>query len=181
MKGVGDDAVREAARELQPVCRDHGVPLLINDRPDLAAETGAEGVHIGQEDADYATARRLMGGGKIVGVTCGNSRKLAAAAAAAGADYVAFGAFYPTATKVPKTRAETELLRRWREQSDVPCVAIGGITPDNCSPLVAAGADYLATISAVWQHADGPAKAVRAFNRAIADALEQRAEARPGD
>ena len=181
MKGVDDDAVRGAARQLHPVCRDHGVPFLINDRPDLAAETGADGVHIGQEDADYATARHLVGADGIVGVTCHDSRELAAAAAAAGADYVAFGAFYPTTTKTPKTRATPELLRRWRGHSSVPCVAIGGITPDNCAPLVAAGADYLAVITAAWQHGDGPAAGIRAFNRAIADALAPRREGLAGN
>ena len=181
MKGVDDDSVREAARRLHPACRDHGVPLLINDRPDLAADTGVDGVHIGQEDADYATARRLVGAGGIVGVTCHDSRELAQAAAAAGADYVAFGAFYPTTTKTPKTRATPELLRWWRGHSSVPCVAIGGITPANCAPLVAAGADYLAVITAVWQHGDGPAAAILAFNRAIADALAPHREGPAGN
>ena len=140
----------------------------MNDRPDLAAELGCDGVHVGQEDVAYKEARRIVGPDAIVGVTCHNSRHLAMVAAEQGADYVAFGAFYPTGTKDPKARAEPEILQWWSELMEVPCVAIGGITVENCAPLVEAGADFLAVVAGVWDHKDGPAAAVRAFNEVIA-------------
>lgn len=170
LKGAGDDAVRRAADALRPVAQSRGVALLMNDRPDLAAATGCDGVHVGQADAGYAEARRILGPDGIVGVTCHDSRHLAMEAAEAGADYVAFGAFFPTATKAPKSRAEPEILAWCQEILTVQSVAIGGITPENCRPLVRAGADFLAVISSVWTHPDGPAAAVRAFDRAIAAA-----------
>lgn len=127
-------------------------------------------MHVGQADADYATARATVGDDAIVGVTCHDSIEFALRAAEAGADYVAFGAFFPTATKTPKARAEIETLEWWARFMTVPCVAIGGITPENCQPLVTAGADFLAVVSAVWDRPDGPAAAVRAFADAIAAA-----------
>jgi len=142
--------------------------VLMNDRPDLAAETGCDGVHVGQEDMTYKEARRIVGDRATVGVTCHNSRHLAMAAAEQGADYVAFGAFFPTGTKVPKFSAEPEILQWWSEIFEIPCVAIGGITVGNCRPLVEAGADFLAVVAGVWDHPQGPAAAVRAFNEAIA-------------
>lgn len=141
--------------------------MLLNDRPDLAFETGCDGVHIGQEDATYAQARKAVGDG-IVGVTCHNSRHLAMEAGEAGADYVAFGAFFPTNTKEAKFSAEPELLEWWSDLMTVPAVAIGGITVDNCRPLVEAGADFLAVSAGVWNHPEGPAAAVKAFNRVMA-------------
>lgn len=168
LKGASDDEIRRAADALRPVAQERGVAFLMNDRPDLAVETGCDGVHIGQEDTTYAAARRIVGPDAIVGVTCHNSRHLAMVAAEQGADYVAFGAFFPTGTKQPKTRAEPDILRLWSEIMEVPCVAIGGITIANCGVLVEAGADFLAVVSAVWDHPDGPAAAVKAFNEAIA-------------
>jgi thiamine-phosphate pyrophosphorylase len=168
LKGTGDDAVRRAARTLMPVCHAHDVAFILNDRPDLAAALGADGVHIGQEDADYASARAAMGSAGIVGVTCHASKHLAYEAAEQGADYVAFGAFFPTATKAPKARADVELLRDWSLSMTVPCVAIGGITVENCAPLVEAGADFLAVVNGVWGHPAGPAAAVAAFNEIFA-------------
>ncbi len=112
----------------------------------------------------------MLGLGRIIGVTCHASRHLAIEAAEAGADYVAFGAFFPSASKAAKHRAEPEIIRWWSELMTVPCVAIGGITPENCAPLVAAGADFLAVISAVWDHPQGPGAAIKAFARAIAAA-----------
>jgi thiamine-phosphate pyrophosphorylase len=152
------------------VAQQRGVAFLMNDRPDLALATGCDGVHVGQEDGTYAEARRILGLGRIVGVTCHASRHLAIEAAEAGADYVAFGAFFPTSSKETKHHADVELLRWWSEIMTVPSVAIGGITPDNCAPLVKAGADFLAVISAVWDHPQGPAAAVKSFLRAIAAA-----------
>lgn len=168
LKEVTDDQVRRAVDLLRPVAQDRGVAVLLNDRPDLAAATGCDGVHIGQQDAPYAEARRLVGADGIVGVTCHDSRHLAMEAGDAGADYVAFGAFFPTRTKPSDYRPGIDLIEWWSEIMEVPSVAIGGITPDNCGPLVDAGADFLAVVSAVWDHPDGPAAAVRAFGRAIA-------------
>lgn len=169
LKDADDDAVRRACDRLRGVVQDRGIAFILNDRPDLAAELGCDGVHIGQDDATYRDARRAMGEGGIVGVTCHDSRHLAMEAAEAGADYVAFGAFYPTATKEPKTRAEPQLLAWWSELMTVPCVAIGGITLTNAAPLVEAGADFLAVCAGVWEHPDGPAAAVEGFNRLMVE------------
>ena len=174
LKDASDDEVKRAVEALLPLARARGATFILNDRPDLAAATGCDGVHIGQEDASYADARTAMGEGGVVGVTCHDSRDLAIEAGEKGADYVAFGAFFPTGTKQPKTRAGVELLEWWSEIMVVPCVAIGGITPENCAALVRAGADFIAVVSAVWNHSQGPAAAVKAFNQAIAEAEEER-------
>jgi thiamine-phosphate pyrophosphorylase len=147
-----------------PVAQRAGVAFILNDRPDLAAELHCDGVHVGQEDAAYDDARAAVGRDAIVGVTCHDSRHLAIDAAEAGADYVAFGAFFPTATKEPKARAEIETLRWWAEMMTVPVVAIGGITVENARPLIDAGADFLAVSAGVWDYKDGPAAAVKAFD-----------------
>jgi len=164
LKDASDDDIRAAAEILLPVADAQGVTFIMNDRPDLAAATGCDGVHIGQQDASYAEAREAIGPDRVVGVTCHDSRHLAMVAGEDGADYVAFGAFFPTETKQAATRAEPDLLSWWSELTVVPCVAIGGITVENCPPLVAAGADFLAVVSAVWDHPEGPAEAVKAFN-----------------
>jgi thiamine-phosphate pyrophosphorylase len=165
LKDASDDDIRRACDALRPIAQERDVAFLMNDRPDLARETGCDGVHIGQEDTPYAEARKIVGADAIVGVTCHDSRHLAMIAGEAGADYVAFGAFYPTATKEAKTAAEPELLVWWSELFTVPCVAIGGITVDNARPLIDAGADFLAVCGGVWNHPQGPAAAVAAFNR----------------
>jgi thiamine-phosphate pyrophosphorylase len=164
LKHADDDAIRRAADLLRPIVQAADVAFILNDRPDLAAELGCDGVHIGQEDAPYAEARSLVGPDRIVGVTCHDSRHLAMEAAEAGADYVAFGAFFPTKTKEPKTQADIDLLRAWSEVTVVPCVAIGGITVQNAPALIEAGADFLAVAAGVWEHPDGPEAAVKAFN-----------------
>ncbi|WP_019960913.1 thiamine phosphate synthase [Woodsholea maritima] len=143
--------------------RRHQVSVIINDDPHLALKYKADGVHIGQEDASYAQARRILGPKAIIGVTCHDSRHLAMLAGEQGADYVAFGAFYPTATKTPKAKASLDLLSWWTDLFEVPCVAIGGITSENVGPLVEAGADLVAVSSGVWDHPDGPLAAVAAF------------------
>jgi thiamine-phosphate pyrophosphorylase len=168
LKDANDDAVRRAARALMPICHAHDVAFIVNDRPDLAAELGADGVHIGQDDADYATARAAMGSSAIVGVTCHDSKHFAYEAAEHGADYVAFGAFFPTTTKPSDYRPGLDLLRDWSMSMTVPSVAIGGITVENCAPLVEAGADFLAVVTAVWNHPNGSAAAVAAFNEIFA-------------
>jgi thiamine-phosphate pyrophosphorylase len=167
LKDVEDAAILRIAESLMPIAAKRNVALLINDRPDLAAKLGADGAHIGQEDMPYDEARRVLGPDKILGMTCHDSRHLAMEAAEAGADYVAFGAFFPTRTKDAISRAEPALLAWWAEIFEVPCVAIGGITTENCAPLIAAGADFLAVSSGVWDHAEGPSAAVQAFNRLI--------------
>ncbi|MDZ4869189.1 MAG: thiamine phosphate synthase [Alphaproteobacteria bacterium] len=164
LKDVSDDEVLRAGSALMPIAQRAGVAFIVNDRPDLAKKLGADGVHVGQEDASYAEARALLGPDAIVGVTCHDSRHLAIEAAEAGADYVAFGAFFPTSTKEAKTRAEPELLTWWQEMMQSPCVAIGGITVENGGPLVQAGADFLAVASGVWDHPEGAQAAVRRFN-----------------
>jgi thiamine-phosphate pyrophosphorylase len=171
LKDATDPEILAACDRLIPICQAHDVAFILNDRPDLAASAGADGVHIGQEDAPYAQARRVMGPDRIVGVTCHDSRHLAMEAGEQGADYVAFGAFYPTATKAPKTRAEPDLLTWWQELMETPCVAIGGITAENAGSLAAAGADFVAVSAGVWAHPEGPAAAVRAINAAISAAL----------
>ena len=148
--------------------------MIMNDRPYLAARLGCDGVHVGQEDASYAEARRAVGPDRIVGVTCHDSRHLAMEASEAGADYVAFGAFFPTSTKEAKSRAEPELLTIWQETMQTPCVAIGGITTENARSMAAAGADFLAVCGGVWSHPDGPAAAVAAINAEIGKGLEDR-------
>lgn len=169
LKEVDDSAVRRATRVLQPIAQGHGVAFIMNDRPDLAAELDCDGVHVGEEDAPYAEARRLLGPERIVGVTCGDSRDRAIVAADAGADYVAFGAFFPSMTKAgAKFRATPEVLRDWSETTIVPCCAIGGISQENCGPLVEAGADFLAVIGAIWSYPKGPRAAVHDFNAVFA-------------
>jgi thiamine-phosphate pyrophosphorylase len=171
---VGDDIVAAATDVLLPIAQARGVAVIMNDRPDLAARLGCDGVHIGQDDAPYAEARRIVGPNRMVGVTCHDSRHLAMEAAEAGADYVAFGAFFPTSTKAAKTRADPEILTIWQETMEVPCVAIGGITVETARELARAGADFLAVSAGVWSHGDGPAAAVRAFGAEIAAGVAER-------
>ena len=168
LKPADDAAILAAVAALAPVARAHGVAVILNDQPDLAARSGCDGVHLGQSDAGLAEARRLLGPDAMIGVTCHDSRELAMDAAEAGADYVAFGAFFPTATKETIHRPDPEILTIWQETVEVPCVAIGGITPDNAGELARAGADFVAVSAAVWSHPEGPAEAVRAFNRTLA-------------
>jgi thiamine-phosphate pyrophosphorylase len=174
LKDVPDEIVEAAVQVLRPMTEARAVALILNDRPDLAARLDCDGVHVGQDDAPYAEARRLVGPGRIVGVTCHASRHLAMEAAEAGADYVAFGAFFATSTKEAKTRAELDLLEIWQETMTTPCVAIGGITASNCRPLVRAGADFLAVSGGVWSYPGGPAAAVVAFNAEIEAGLAER-------
>lgn len=166
LKNLADDALARVIDVLRPPAQKRGIAVLLNDRPDLAFETGCDGVHIGQEDATYAEARKALGDG-IVGVTCHDSRHLAMEAGEKGADYVAFGAFFPTETKETTAQAGIDLLTWWAELFTVPSVAIGGITVDNCRPLVEAGADFLAVSGGVWNHPEGPEAAVKAFDRIL--------------
>ncbi len=175
LKGVDDDAVRRACEMLLPVARDRGVGFLLNDRPDLAAETGCDGVHIGQRDTTVEEARNLVGDDGTVGVSCHDSRHLAMVAGEKGADYVAFGAFYPTSTKEAIGHPTPEILEWWSELMTVPCVAIGGIKVANCAPLIRAGADFIAVVTGVWNFDAGPAAAVKEFNAKIDEIRRQAA------
>jgi thiamine-phosphate pyrophosphorylase len=174
LKDVSDAAIAAAVEALAPVCLRHDVAVILNDRPDLAARLGCDGVHVGQSDASYAEARRLMGPGRMVGVTCHDSRHLAMEAAEAGADYVAFGAFFPTTTKDASARAKPEILTIWQETMETPCVAIGGVTVASGRELAAAGADFLAVSAGVWAFPQGPGAAVAAFNATMAQGVLDR-------
>ena len=164
LKDVPDAEILKAGESLMPIVQTANAAFIVNDRADIAKRLGADGVHVGQEDTPYAEARALLGPRAIVGVTCHDSRHLAMEAAEAGADYVAFGAFFPTTTKQPKTQADPAILTWWQEMMTAPCVAIGGITTENARGLVEAGADFLAVSSGVWDHPEGPDVAVRRLN-----------------
>lgn len=179
LKDVPDEVIAAAVDVIMPIAHSRDVAVILNDRPDLAAALGCDGVHVGQDDPPCGEARKIMGKAAMIGVTCHDSRHLAMEAAEAGADYVAFGAFFPTTTKDAATRAEPELLTIWQETMEIPCVAIGGITADNAEGLAAAGADFLAVSAGVWRHPQGAAVAVREINAAIARGLATRAAAAP--
>lgn len=174
LKDADDEVIAATVDALMPIAQARGVAVILNDRPDLAAKLGCDGVHVGQDDMPYAQARKLVGPDRMVGVTCHDSRHLAMEAAEAGADYVAFGAFFPTSTKEAKTRAEPEVLSIWQETMETPCVAIGGITVATARELARAGADFLAVSAGVWSFGDGPAAAVKAFNAEIAAGVAER-------
>ena len=169
LKDADDDHWRRTIDALRPVTQSRSVAFLLNDRPDLAAATGCDGAHVGQTDTPAIDARKLLGS-LTLGVTCHDSRDLAMQAGDDGADYVAFGAFFPTTTKDAPTIADPDIIAWWSDLMEMPCVAIGGISAANCGTLVTAGADFLAVVGAVWAHADGPAAGVRALNHAIASA-----------
>lgn len=169
LKDVDDDDIRAAARKIMPVCKAHEVAFILNDSASLAHELDADGVHLGQSDGDVHAARTLLGHDKDIGVTCHDSRHLAFEAGDAGADYVAFGAFFVTETKQTSARPDLEILTMWDEVTDLPCVAIGGITIENCRSLADAGAHFVAVSSGVWNHPDGPVEAVQAYAAALAD------------
>jgi len=169
LKDAPDANVVRAIERLRPVVQSRDVAFLINDRPDLAKQHGCDGAHVGQTDMKALTARKILGD-LMLGVTCHGSRHLAMQAGEDGADYVAFGAFFPSQTKTPPAMADIATLAWWAEVMEVPCVAIGGITAENCGPLVRAGADFLAVVGAVWGHPQGPAAGVKAMVRAIAEA-----------
>lgn len=168
VKGVDQHEAARVAEPLQAICAQRDVAFIVNDSISLAKRIGADGVHLGQEDGDPREARRILGRDAQIGVTCHDSRHMAMEAGEAGADYVAFGAFFPTTTKEVKHRAGLDLLEWWQAVFEIPCVAIGGVTPENCAPLVRAGADFLAVSGAVWNGDE--VAAVRAFDQAIAAA-----------
>lgn len=169
MKQGDDDDILRASERIKKICEDAGVVFILNDRADLVSKTGADGVHIGEEDgssrAGYiAEVRKQLGPKAIIGVSCYDSKHLAMEASEEGADYVSFGAFYPSSTKKdPKGHPTKEVLEWWSTFTVVPCVAIGGITPENCGELVRSGADFVAAISAIWSAPDSPREAVKDF------------------
>lgn len=168
LKGASDMEIMRAGGVLKPILAAYDTALIVNDRADLAKELDADGLHLGQQDGDIRYARALLGHDAQIGVTCHDSRHLAMEAAEAGADYVAFGSFYDTRTKETAHRPDPSILGWWSTVSETPCVAIGGITPENAAPLVDAGADFLAVSGAVWNHADSPAVCVAAFAKLLA-------------
>lgn len=165
LKEAGDEEICKAAEALIPICEEFDVTFLINDRANLARDVGADGVHLGQDDGTIKEARELLGVDGVIGLTCHNSKHLAFLAGEAGADYVAFGAFFKTSTKETEFHARPHLLTWWNSLAEIPCVAIGGITIENCTPLIESGANFLAVSSGVWDCPGGPAQAVRDFNK----------------
>lgn len=162
-----DDQVLRACEQLIPIAHAKDVAFLLNDRADLVAQTDADGCHLGQGDLDCKSARKQLGDKSIIGVTCHNSRHLAMIAGEATADYVAFGAFFESQTKAPIYKAEPEILTWWQQIAEIPCVAIGGITMDNVSVVVDAGADFVAVSHGIWGHSDGAPAAVSGFNKLL--------------
>jgi thiamine-phosphate pyrophosphorylase len=167
VKGLDQHQAAALAEPLQAICAAHEVAFIVNDDMALAKRIGADGVHLGQGDGDPREARALLGPSAQIGVTCHDSRHLAMEAGEAGADYVAFGAFYPTSTKDTSHRPDPAILSWWSRLFEIPCVAIGGITPENGQVLVEAGADFLAVCSSVWSH-EGPGAAIQAFSDILA-------------
>jgi thiamine-phosphate pyrophosphorylase len=167
VKGVDQHEAARLAEPLQRICADRDVAFIVNDSMALAKRLGADGVHLGQDDGDPREARAMLGPNAQIGVTCHDSRHLAMEAGEAGADYVAFGAFFPTTTKEVSHRPDPSILSWWSTLFEVPSVAIGGITPDNAGPLVDAGADFIAACGAVWSDTVGPADAVRRFTELL--------------
>lgn len=167
VKDIDQHEAARLAKPLQEICAEREVAFIVNDSVSLAKRIGADGVHLGQKDGDPKEAREQLGREAQIGVTCHASRHLAMEAGEAGADYVAFGAFYPSTTKDTEHTAEPELLSWWSQLFEIPCVAIGGITPENCRPLVDAGADFLAISGAVWSGDE--VKAIEAFRQQMED------------
>lgn len=165
VKDIDEHEAARLAAPLQEICAAREVAFIVNDSISLAKRIKADGVHLGQDDGTVEEARQRLGRDAQIGVTCHNSRHLAMEAGEAGADYVAFGAFFPTTTKQTEHRAEPDLLSWWQELMEIPCVAIGGITPENCAPLVEAGADFFAVSGAVWNGDE--VEAVKAFHRVL--------------
>jgi thiamine-phosphate pyrophosphorylase len=172
VKDTDEHELARLAEPLQRICADADVAFIVNDSMALAKRLGADGVHLGQSDGDVREARALLGPSAQIGKTCHDSRHFAMEAGDAGADYVAFGAFYPTRTKPSHYRPDPSILTWWSAVFEIPCVAIGGITPENAKPLVDAGADFLAVCQAVWGK-DDTAAAVRAFEQVLSGSADR--------
>lgn len=168
MKNVAEDEIKKAAAALLPICRENNIAFIVNDNANLAKSTGADGVHIGEEqDGTVTEARNILGENAVIGVSCYDSKELAFNAGEHSADYVAFGAFYETQTKQPKGHPTLDLLEFWSKYTVIPSVAIGGIKPDNAMPLIKAGADFIAVVTGVWNHPKGSKQAVKEYNDII--------------
>ena len=167
LKDLSDYDLIAVTKVIAPIAQDRGVAVLMNDRVPLVKSLKLDGVHIGQSDMPLKEARAFLGKEAMIGVTCHNSRDLAMDAAENGADYVAFGAFYPTTTKEAEHMADLETLSIWQESIEIPCVAIGGITAENAGEVAAAGADFIAVSGAVWNHPEGAAAGVKSLLAAI--------------
>jgi thiamine-phosphate pyrophosphorylase len=168
LKEADDKTILQAAKEILPICQKHEIAFIINDRADLVVKANADGVHLGQDDMSVADARNIIGSDRIIGVSCHASRDMGFMAGEQGADYVAFGAFFPTKSKSQEKIdkwgvPEIELIEYWSTYTTVPCVAIGGMAAQNCKPLIKAGADFIAAITSVWEHKDGAKQAVQEF------------------
>ncbi|WND01414.1 thiamine phosphate synthase [Temperatibacter marinus] len=164
LKEASEDHLIQVANAIRPVCISHDVAFILNDSAELAKQVDADGVHLGQSDGSVEEARTLLGYDKSIGVTCHDSRHLAFEAGDKGADYVAFGTFFDSPTKASDYRPELDILTGWDEATEIPSVAIGGITVDNCQQLAKAGAHFVAVSSGVWSYPEGPEAAVKAFN-----------------
>ncbi len=163
VKDVAPDEAALLAEPLKAICDAHDVAFIVNDDVALAKCLGADGVHLGQGDGSLKDARAELGDQIQIGITCHDSRHLAMEAGEGGANYVAFGAFFATQTKETHHQPEVDVLQWWSNIMEIPCVAIGGITPENCQPLIDAGADFLAVSGSVWKDPKGPAHAVKRF------------------
>lgn len=171
LKGYEESEVKVIATELMPLCRSKNCAFIINDYPHLAADLRVDGLHLGDEDMPVNEARKIIGDDIIIGASCYGSFDRAIDECEKGADYVAFGQFYETKTKPAKGKPSPEIIERWSSQSTIPCVAIGGIKHHNLAPLVKAGADFIAVVTAVWDYVGGEEKAVRELNQAISAAI----------
>ncbi len=167
LKNIENREIIKIGKQLTPILQDAGIAVIINDNPNIARDLGADGVHLGQEDGNIEDARKIIGKNAIIGRTCHNSKHLAMEAADNGADYVAFGAFYPTTTKEVKFKAEPEILTWWQDLMEIPCVAIGGINTQNALPIINAGADFIAVSSGVWNYEGGISAALQKFQHLI--------------
>ena len=167
LKNIEDDFIISASKKLIPICNKYNVPFILNDRLDLANKMNADGVHLGESDGSILEARKLLGTKAIIGASCYNSKHLAMEAAEKGADYVAFGAFFETTTKQPKSKAELSTVEDWVYISQIPCVAIGGINALNCHGLVNAGVDFIAVIGCIWNNNEQPEIAIKQFENIL--------------
>jgi len=167
LKDIENREIVLMGKKIVPKLQEAGIAVIINDNPRIAKDLHADGVHLGQEDGDFNEARKLLGKDAIIGITCHNSKHLGMEAAEAGADYVAFGAFYPTQTKEVIHHAEIEILEWWQDIMEIPCVAIGGINIDNALPIINAGADFIAISSGVWNYEGGIKAALKKFQTLI--------------
>lgn len=172
LKKADNDTIKRAADEILPICEEFYIPLILNDRPDLVANVGAHGVHIGQDEGAgkpgcVAKLRKELPDDTVIGVSCYDSKDQAILAGDEGADYVAFSGFYPSKTKQINTGTPVSIINWWTTNTTIPCVAIGGIHAGNAAPLIKSGADFIAVISSVWQHPEGPASGIRALQDVI--------------